>query len=463
MRHEVIEDVWLDWQDEVYACPEQNVAVSGGLGCGKTALIPKIILREATRYPGSKGALGMPDLRQLDDSIHHDVIVPYFNRMKVRAHFVKSELRWYFSNGSTLKYISFHGSMESLKGPQYDYGLLDEADNPKIDREKYEAFEGRIGREEASIGSGKVWVFLNPVSHGHHVYQYFRELDDLNYRLFEISTYQNRRFLTESYIRKRDARHPPGTPGHDRWTLGKCGIPSERAVFKYFKYARDRITVEEVADAGGLTNFRSGLQLIDGQPTGWLQVGFTKDGVMVPVREVVFPGDGPDVIAKQLKIIRAPGSIKMTDIAPVLPKDVRLSEIRETGGVLADRAHKAFQMVSASGLPLTPARGDISTGINRGRNLIQRGKLKLLKRPDGRCATPRLLTELEEHQFSESGELEKEKWSLVRPFEFLAVATHRGGELTGTAGKKLRQELVDGGGKTPGFFRSTVARKLGGW
>jgi hypothetical protein len=449
-----VTDIWLDWQADIYADPRENIAVSGGLGCGKTNLIPKICAEEARRFPGSRGAIAMPNYEQLFDSLHMEMLL-YFAKMKLRVKYVDKFKRWEFSNGSTVEYVSFHVSMEDLKGPEYDYGIIDEADNREISRDKYEAFEGRVGRSERTNGSGKLWVFLNPVSHGHYIYQYYRELDDPNYVLYEISTYQNRRFLTEAYIRKRDARHPPGTPGHDRWTLGRCGIPSERAVFKHFKYERDRITIDEIKEQGGLSHFRSALMLLDGQETGWLQVGFTKSGVMVPIREKKFPGEAPDVIASTVSAMRDPlkllkkrnrDGVELYD--GIFDPAVRLNMVREKSAPLADRSHKAFSMVAQGGLPLAPARADISLGVNRGRNCIQRQQLKLLKLNDGRCATPEFLTELEEHQYSESGELEKEKWSLVRPFQFLAVATYHGVEVERKAGRSLRENLL-GESSTP--------------
>lgn len=442
-----VEDIWLDWQEEIANCPVQSIAVSGGLGAGKTNLIPKICYDQVDRYPGCRGAVAMPSYEQLDDSLHFEM-ENYFYKLRIKARYVAKERRWYFPNGSTIEYVSFNVPMEALKGPEYDFGIIDEGDNKMISREKYEAFDGRIGRSKNSVGSGKLWVFLNPVSHGHWAYQDFRAFGDPKSVLFEISTHQNRRFLRPGYIEKRERRYPPGTPGHDRWVLGKCGIPSERAVYKRFKYGRDSISVEEVAAKGGLRHFRSGLHLADGQPTGWLQVGFTSDGIMVPVRERKFEGESPDAVAKAIKAVRSPITLLKNEArADVLPKGFDPLTFAESNAVLADRSHKAFVMVSAAGLPLAVARSDESLGINKARNRIQRGKLKLLKLPDGRCATPEFLIELEEHQFSEGGELEKEKWSFVRPFEFMSVATASGIEQNHQANAGLRKALRGKPGK----------------
>ena len=437
-----IEDVWLDWQEDLVEANYRTIGVSGGLGCGKTNVIPKLINEEQDKYPGVRIAVAMPSYEQLDDSLHFE-IESYFLKMRLNAVFKKDERRWYFENGSTCEYVSFKVAMEALKGPEYGLGIIDEADNPTITREKFEAFEGRIGRTVDTIGSHRLYVFLNPVSHGHHIYQNLREIGDPNSILFEIPTYANRYHLSPEYIKKRELRNPPGTPGHDRWMMGLCGIPSERAVYKHFKYSRDQIKLEELREAGGLTNFRSAMHLADGQPTGWLQVGFMADGTMVPVREKSFVGDSPDTIAKVIRKIRNPlYMLDMDGYYGVLPKTVNRLKMRESGAILADRRHKAFAMMCQAGLSLAAGRSDFSLGINKGRNRIQKGKLKLLKLDSGLCATPDLLVELEEHQFSESGDLEEEKWSLIRPFEFIAVSTASGIETTTQAQVGLRNVLT---------------------
>lgn len=415
-----IDDEWLEWQDEVCNSPLRYNAVSGGLACGKTNLVPKVAADQALRFPGTRGAIGMPTFEQLEDSVHVE-IQRYFTEKRLRADF-KSD-RWIFSNGSTIIYRSFKVPVFRLKGPQYDWGIIDEADNDEVTKDRWEAFDGRIGRDHRSSGSGKIWVFCNPVSHGHWVYQEFREAGDAEFRLWEIPTHANV-FLPPSYIRKQERRYPPGSPGRDRWLLGKCGIPHERAVFRFYKYERHRVSPSQLEALGGCRRFRSALHLHEGQPVGWLRVGFTDTGVMVPVRELQFEGDSPREIAERVR-----ETIEQTrDTEP------------EHLPVLADSSHEMFKLVSAAGLRLSPARTNTQLGIGRLRNVIQRNRLMLIRGEDNLCRTPNLLVELEEHRFSEEWKLEEKRWSFVRPLEFIAINSN----LAGPAGQRAARDLASG-------------------
>lgn len=402
----LIVDPWLDWQAEVETDPHSHIFVSGGLAAGKTNLVAKIAVRQSQKYPGARGAIAAPDFEILYRSIDKEIRTR-LSDLRIRAKFDPKRQRWIFPNGSEIWYESFHKSAQGLKGPEWDWGIADEIDNPSVTEDKFDMFDGRVGRDLRQRASGKLWAFLNPVSHGHFAYQWTREMKLPGYVLHEIATHRNRRFLREGYIEKQEVKYPPGTPGHDRFLLGKCGIPHPHAVFRQYKYQRDRI---DAAEAPAMRAYFEGMHLHDGQPVGWLRVGVTESGQVVPVREKTFVAQSPEAIAEYLRDIYA-----------------RHPDERSRRGILADSSHSMFRLLRRAKVNVKPARTDISLGVGRLRNLIP-DSLRLLRQEDGRCATPKLLVELEEHRVDEqTGKLREDTWSLLRPLEFIAASRPRAG------------------------------------
>ncbi|MCC7510248.1 MAG: hypothetical protein IT464_12885 [Planctomycetes bacterium] len=398
---ETVPDEWLPWQDRIDNDPHRIVEVSGGLGCGKTNLIAKLAIGRRLKYPGSRGVILADTFEQIERSINFE-IATRCRELKLRAKPGGRERPWRFDNGSEIWFDSYQKSAADYKGPEWDDAILDEADNKDLTEEKFDMIDGRVGRNKRSAAHAKVFVFCNPVSHGHFIYQRAREMRMRGYVLHEISTYENRRFLADGYLENQEAKHPPGTPSHDRYMLGKCGIPHPLAVYRYFKYQRDRI---EQADFDKLPVifYRDAMHLHDGQPVGWLRVAMCAGNLAVPVKGKLWHGHSPDRIASDIREIMA-------------ANNWRLSR-----PVLADRDHALYRLLQRAGLRMAPARTDMGLGIGRLRNRIP-DHLKLLRREDGRCATPELLVDLEEHKTDDKGKVEEEQWSQVRPLEYIAVA-----------------------------------------
>lgn len=423
MAAHVVEDEWSDWQAEIDDDPNSHIFVSGGLGCGKTNLVPKIAINQALKYPRSRGFIAGDTFDQVMKSVDYE-LAERLRKLKLRFTPGSREKPYVLSNGSQIWYESYQKQAADYKGPEWDWGIGDEGDNKDFTREKYEMLDGRIGRNRRNGADAKFWLFMNPVSHGHFAYQDARERALPGYVLHEISTYRNRRYLREGYIEKQEAKYPPGTPGHDRFVLGKCGIPHPDAVYKHFKYERDRIEAAAL-DPSTFIGFRSGLHLSDGQPVGWLRVGFLPGGIMIPVRGLMFRGESPRHIADRIR-----------EVAADTPEE------REVKPILADPKHEMYGLLRRAGLRLARAKTEPSVGIGHLRNALSAGRIKLLRQPDKRCATPDLLVEIEEHKFSEKGVLEEEQWSQLRPLEYIATA-HRGmGPQQQQAGADLREGLA---------------------
>lgn len=389
-----IRDDITEFQHSLLTSEMPNLAISGGLGVGKTAVAARFAVNQMVRYPGSMGAVGCPTYPQLFQSVFIEIeflLAKYGIRYKFQPMYKKLTL----SNGSTLFFVSFDVPESRLKGPEYDWGIVDEAD--AVEYQHFRRFADRIGRDIKTRGSGLLRVFGNPVPYSHWMHEEFRLKSLDGHELWEIPTYENRRYLAPGYIEKLESRYEVGTPGHDRWILGKCGVPSEDAIYPEFNLRTDTITRDQVADEGGFLRYRPAAFFgRDGLPFGYLVTGITPKGTVVAVDEVYTKQKSPSFNVRQVK------------------------EVHPGGTILADRTHPLYSEYRRGGLRLGKARIERSVGVARLRNMIAAGDFKILEDKGRRIRCRHLRNELESHEEGDAHEPERENCSLIIPLEYVA-------------------------------------------
>lgn len=391
-------DEWTDVQVEAFHCPVPNLALSGGLGAAKTAFGGRWALAEMILAPGSRGAIAAPTYDQLFGTVFVEM-EECLQKWGIRYRFQAWQKRLVISNGSSVRFVSFQVPSENLKGYEYDWGLLDEAD--ATEPEHFQLFSDRIGRNRRRGGSGKLRVLGNPVPYGHWMYQEFRARNLPHHDLWEIPTYANRRFLAPGYIEKLEKRYPEGSIGRKRWLLGWCGIPDEHALFGDFDSSKDIITESELREAG-VARYDSCMSFSVGHPVGYLRGDITGGGVVAAAREVYHNKRQPH---ETVRAVRA---------------------VHEGGRIAADDEHELYPEFRRH-LPLRRARFSESVGIARLRRLIAEDRFKLLVDDNGEPLCPNLRNELEMHKASEiTGKPEPQHRSLVWPAMQIAAAQYGG-------------------------------------
>lgn len=410
----IVRDQWTDTQIAIYQDSTLNLAISGGLGSAKTALTPRIIVAEIAKYPGCSLALAAPSYPQLFQSNYVE-LEERLTHYGIRWKYKHDLHRISFSNGSKLRLVSFEVKEARIKGAEYDAGIIDEGD--AVEYAHYQRFADRIGRKVRNKGSGRIWVFANPVPYSHWIYQDFRLSKQPNHKLVEIPTYANRRFLAPGYIEKLEARYPKGTIGHKRWILGRCGIPDERAVYADFDINKDRITIEEVEEVG-IKHWRAALNPGEGHPTGYVLTAILQDGTIVIWNEIFAEGGSKEAVAE------------------------RINQIDKTTTVLADHKQPSYKEYRKTKLPMAAANANRRVGISRLRSFVAEGRVKMLVQDDAMSA-PHLHSELENHRTSEvTGMAEEMNCSVLKALEFIACAETQG--ITTTAiGKSGLLDALD--------------------
>lgn len=394
----IVKDQWTDTQIAIYQDTTVNLAVSGGLGCAKTALTPRFIVAEIAKYPGCNIALAAPSYPQLFQSNYVE-LEERLNHYGIRWKYHHNLHRVSFSNGSKLRLVSFEVKEARIKGAEYDCGIIDEGD--AVEYAHYQRFADRIGRKIRNRGSGRLLILANPVPYSHWIYQDFRLSRQPNHKLVEIPTYANRRFLAPGYIEKLEHRYPKGTIGHKRWVLGLCGIPDERAVYAEFDINHDRITIEEVEEIG-IARWRAALNPGEGHATGYLLTAILNDGTIVLWNEIFAEGGSKEAVVE------------------------RIQQIDETTPVLADHKEPAYREYRKTRLPMHKANANRRVGISRLRTFVAEGRVKMLVQDDAMSA-PHLHSELENHATSEiTGQAEEKNCSVLKALEFIACAETQG-------------------------------------
>lgn len=186
-----------------------------------------------------------------------------------------------FANGSWLRFQSLDVPAEQLKGSELGALLVDEADG--CDVSKIEALFGRVRRPGTSR---RIRLFGNSPHPGHWLEEWFMPRDPKKKprgELYQASTYENE-FLAKDYIKNiLEPTYPPGTPGHDRYMLGKFGVALAGAVYPEFDTKRHVISASEVPKE--VLGYVHGLDFGFFHPTVFLVAALGKDDVLYFVDE----------------------------------------------------------------------------------------------------------------------------------------------------------------------------------
>ena len=121
----------LPKQLEVILSDETFLGVMGGLGCSKTRTIAMYCLHMLKKHPGIWGALASGTYRQLIKSADAEFRRYLAAREHVEGkhfHYSAGDMVYRFRNGSQLHLLSMNIPVEEIKGPQYGFLVLDEAD-----------------------------------------------------------------------------------------------------------------------------------------------------------------------------------------------------------------------------------------------------------------------------------------------------------------------------------------------
>lgn len=392
----MITDDVTGFQHDLLLCDIPRLAVSGGLGLGKTAVAARFAVYQMVKYAGSRGAVACPTYPQLFQSIYIE-IEELLLKYGIRHRWHPQHKKLVLSNGSTVYFKSFDVPEGNLKGAEYHWGLIDEADMTQ--RAHHDRFADRIGRDKKVKGSGLLRVFGNPVPHSHFMYEDYRQKELPDHKLWEIATHENRRYLADGYIERLEARYEPGTAGHKRWLLGQCGVPSEKAIYSEFDITKDSITDEQIAAEGGIVRHNSGLYFgRPGLPAGYLLSGRTREGTLVALDEVYTTG--------------RPATYTANKIGGVHPG----------GRILSDRYHSLYNDFRKAGVKMSRARTDRDIGISRFRTIIAEGNFKVRHTSQNVISCPQLRNELESHETNEAHQPQAENCSLIIPMEYVACS-----------------------------------------
>lgn len=364
-------------QDEILSSTVDNLAISGGLGGGKTATVARYLFLKMARQPGCRIALAAQRLQQLVEAdlyMTQELLRSY----GVRQHYDANKHILRISNSSQVLLQSFENPSGIVKGPEYDEILFDEHDVIK-DRKAYDNF---VNRARGKLGSCQIRTFGNSVPQSHFVAQDYKINKLPKHELILVSTYDNRRFLPPGYIERLEARYPKGTLGYRRWLLGEVGLPLDGAVFSEFQLDRDQFELGKLSeDEQERAQRYYALFLHDGRPTTLIGALLLQNRKLVVDTELYLPSAAPGKIVREVK--------RITGDYPIL-SDAENPLYEEFAGEL--------DLVPAHDLPP-------ETGIKALRERLAQDALLLAVR-GSKFNTPTLAGEFEQHVYAANGEPE---------------------------------------------------------
>lgn len=216
-----IEVKLLPKQLEFLNAPEPDVLLSGGLGSAKTRALCVFIVDEMLAYEAF-GALASKSYPQLIKATVNELL-KYCRELGLDAIWNRGSNTIRIGK-SVLNLISLDIPADQLKGPEYSFVAIDEADC--VSEEHYLRLSDRARRPG---GSNKVRLAANPVSPGHWLAKHYL---NGNGRLIKTTTYDNK-FLPAGYIERLEKRYPRGSIGHRRWMLADF-VAQEGQVYPEF-------------------------------------------------------------------------------------------------------------------------------------------------------------------------------------------------------------------------------------
>lgn len=385
-------------QDQILSSTAPNLAISGGLGGGKTATVARYLLLKMAKQPGCRIALAAQRLQQL---VEADLFMTQelFRQYGIRHHYDANKHILRISNGSQVLLQSFENPSGIVKGPEYDEVLLDEHDVIK-DRNAYDNF---VGRARGKRGSCQVRSFGNSVPQSHFIAQDYKIRKLAHHELIQVSTYDNRRFLPRGYIERLEARYPKGTLGHRRWILGEVGLPLDGAVFSEFDIDRDCLDITALKESQLERASRHwGLFLHDGRPTTLIGALLLEDGTLLVDKELYMAGASPSKIAREVGGHAGAAAILADAESPLWPE-------------FAERMN------------LEPALAEPEIGIKAMRERIVNNRLKLARRGSN-FLTPTLAGEFEQHIYGANMEPMDASNEGITALRHVVLELDRGGQ-----------------------------------
>lgn len=368
MRRAFFEMELTHVQDKILSSAVPNLAISGGLGCGKTATVARYCFLKMAKQPGCRIALAAQRLQQLVEADLY-MLQELLRGFGIRHNYDGNKHILRISNGSQLLLQSFENPSGVVKGPEYDEILIDEHD-VVADRHSYDNF---VGRARGKRGSCQVRSFGNSVPQSHFIAQDYKIRKLADHELIQVSTYENRRFLPRGYIERLEARYPKGSVGYRRWLLGEVGLPLDGAVFSEFDLDRDCIDIDSLTERQRAQATRYwGLFLHDGRPTTLIGALKLLSGKLIVDIELYLPSADPKKIKREVN--------RLTGGAPIL----------------ADAESPLWEEF-ADDLELEAALPVPEVGYKAMRERLAADNLVIARRDNGDFLTPTIAGEFEQH------------------------------------------------------------------
>lgn len=240
----------LPKQHEVLmADDEPFLGVMGGLGCSKTRTIAMYCLHMLKKHRGIWGALASGTYRQLVKSADAEFRRYLAERDHYEGkHFTYSagDMVYRFRNGSQLHLLSMNISPGEIKGPQFGFLVLDEADT--IGEDHWKMYKRRA-REPGTPKHRRVFGNGAPPAHW-FARDFTGGSRKPGHRLIHMSSYENRRYLGSDEIAMLEDDYPPGTLDHDRWVLGKV-VALQGSIYPEFDPSVHVIDEDQVPEFAG--------------------------------------------------------------------------------------------------------------------------------------------------------------------------------------------------------------------
>lgn len=339
----------LPTQWEVWNCDAQVVAWIAAVGTGKTKLLAWAAADECMRYSNNIVVVAAATAPQLAISTIPKCLQEW-DELGIWYDYKAYKNTVTFANGSWLRFQSLDVPAEQLKGSELGALLVDETDG--CERAKIEALFGRVRRPGTSR---RIRLFGNSPPPGHWLEEWFCPRDSRKKPrgvLFQASTYENR-FLAPDYIKNiLEPTYPPGTPGHDRFMLGKFGVALEGAI--YTEYDTKRHLIEASAVPKHLLGYVYGLDFGHHHPMVFLKAALGADDVLYIVGEY------------------CRSQALLADHAAAI------TEMYEGGPIMADHdAQDRFEL-EHYGLHTLTADKNVLVGISLVKKRLREGKIKIV-------------------------------------------------------------------------------------
>ena len=340
----------------IFEAEKAEVICVGGFACGKTFNIIQRAYTWALQYPGVPGCIATATGPQINRTILRDMQEEfnedYGGKQPVINYDYNSQKRVLkFDNGTEIYFQSLDVPWQQLKGPNFGWVIIDEADT--CDEKRYAILSARARHRK---GPKVSIAFSNPPPLGHWIEE---RVHDETVQLITASTYENP-YLDPATIKRLESQYPPGTPAHRKWMLGQLGVPLEGAV--YPEFGPDCIVDEDPRSPAG---YVAAMDFGWNNPTAYLLAAVDDDDVITVVDE------------------HYASKLSLSDHAAA----IKAMHRRHSGGIstpmiFADHDAQDRHELEALALPTRPAPlgKQITLGIDYVRDRLRTGRLKVHRR-----------------------------------------------------------------------------------